>query len=174
VVYEWMMADGGNGIVYFPIFNYSYHDFSHLHQLLQHPGTMISLGDGGAHYGAICDASYSTFLLKHFVRDGTDHKIDLASAIHMLTAKAARAVGLNDRGLLKVGMKADINVIDMNRLTLPIPHIVHDLPAGGRRLDQAATGYDATIVSGAVIRRMDVGTGVYPGRLVRGARAVCG
>jgi N-acyl-D-aspartate/D-glutamate deacylase len=128
-----------------------------------------ALGDGGAHYGAICDASYSTFLLKHFVRDGKDHKIDLASAIHMLTAKAARAVGLDDRGLLKVGMKADINVIDMNRLTLPIPHIVHDLPAGGRRLDQAATGYDATIVSGAVIRRMDKGTGVFPGRVVRGA-----
>ena len=87
----------------------------------------------------------------------------------MLTAKAARAVGLNDRGLLQVGKKADINVIDMNRLALPIPHIAHDLPAGGRRLDQAASGYDATIVSGAVIRRMDKGTGVFPGRLVRGS-----
>ena len=107
------------------------------------------------------------------MRDGKDHKLDLATAVHMLSAKAAHAVGLNDRGLLKVGMKADINVIDMERLTLPIPHIVHDLPAGGRRLDQAATGYDATIVSGAVIRRMDKGTGAFPGRLVRGAQSAC-
>jgi N-acyl-D-amino-acid deacylase len=88
----------------------------------------------------------------------------------MLTAKAARAVGLHDRGLLQVGLKADINVIDMPRLALPIPYIAHDLPAGGRRLDQAASGYDATIVSGVVIRRMDKGTGVFPGRLVRAVR----
>jgi N-acyl-D-amino-acid deacylase len=174
VAYDRMMETKGKGLFLSALGNYENGTLDSAHEMLNHPDCVPALGDGGAHYGAICDASYSTFLLKHFVRDGTDHKIDLASAIHMLTAKAARAVGLNDRGLLKVGMKADINVIDMNRLTLPIPHIVHDLPAGGRRLDQAATGYDATIVSGAVIRRMDVGTGVYPGRLVRGARAVCG
>jgi N-acyl-D-aspartate/D-glutamate deacylase len=88
----------------------------------------------------------------------------------MLTAKAAKAVGLNDRGVLAVGAKADINVIDLDRLTLHLPEIVRDLPAGGRRLHQRASGYDATIVSGTVIRRMDESTGARPGRLVRGAR----
>nr|MBP6580966.1 amidohydrolase family protein [Sphingorhabdus sp.] len=92
-------------------------------------------------------------------------------AIHMLTQKASQAVGLNDRGTLKVGAKADLNIIDMDRLALHIPEIVHDLPAGGRRLHQRATGYDATIVSGQIIRRMDESTGARPGRLVRGAQA---
>jgi N-acyl-D-aspartate/D-glutamate deacylase len=169
VAYDRMMETKGKGLFLSALGNYENGTLDSAYEMLAHPDCVPALGDGGAHYGAICDASYSTFLLKHFVRDGTDHKIDLASAVHMLTAKAARAVGLEDRGLLKVGMKADINVIDMDRLTLPIPHIVHDLPAGGRRLDQAATGYDATIVSGVVIRRMDKGTGVFPGRLVRRA-----
>ena len=171
VAYDRLMETGGKGLFLSALGNYENGNLDSAYEMLTHPDCVPALGDGGAHYGAICDASYSTFLLKHFVREGKDHKLDLASAVHMLTAKAARAVGLNDRGLLKVGMKADINVIDLDRLTLPIPHIVHDLPAGGRRLDQAATGYDATIVSGAVIRRMDKGTGVFPGRLVRGARA---
>lgn len=171
VAYDRMMDTEGKGLFLSALGNYENGTLDSAYEMLTHPDCVPALGDGGAHYGAICDASYSTFLLKHFVRDGRDHKIDLANAIHMLSAKAARAVGLNDRGLLKVGMKADINVIDMDRLTLAIPHIVRDLPAGGRRLDQAATGYDATIVSGAVIRRMDKGTGVFPGRLVRGARS---
>jgi N-acyl-D-amino-acid deacylase len=169
IAYDRMIETGGKGLFLSALGNYENGTLDSAYDMLTHPDCVPALGDGGAHYGAICDASYSTFLLKHFVRDGKDHKLDLASAIHMLSAKAARAVGLNDRGLLKVGMKADINVIDMNRLALPIPHIAHDLPAGGRRLDQAAQGYDATIVSGAVIRRMDQGTGVFPGRLVRGA-----
>lgn len=170
VAYDRIMDTEGKGLFLSALGNYENGTLDSAYEMLTHPDCVPALGDGGAHYGAICDASYSTFLLKHFVRDGRDHKIDLANAIHMLSAKAARAVGLNDRGLLKVGMKADINVIDMSRLTLAIPHIARDLPAGGRRLDQAATGYDATIVSGAVIRRMDMGTGLFPGRLVRGAR----
>jgi N-acyl-D-aspartate/D-glutamate deacylase len=93
----------------------------------------------------------------------------MAQAIHMLSAKSARAVGLMDRGILKLGAKADINVIDMDRLSIALPHIAHDLPAGGRRLDQKATGYDATIVSGAIIRRYDEATGARPGQLVRGS-----
>jgi len=95
---------------------------------------------------------------------------DLAQAVHMLSAKAAQAVGLNDRGVLSVGAKADINVIDLERLQLHLPEIVHDLPAGGRRLTQKATGYDATIVSGKIIRLGDEATGALPGVLVRGAR----
>lgn len=170
VAYDRLMETNGKGLFLSALGNYENGTLDSAHEMLMHPDCIPALGDGGAHYGAICDASYSTFLLKHFVRDDKDHKIDLASAIHMLTAKAARAVGLHDRGLLQVGLKADINVIDMPRLALPIPYIAHDLPAGGRRLDQAASGYDATIVSGVVIRRMDKGTGVFPGRLVRGAR----
>lgn len=170
VAYDRLMETNGKGLFLSVLGNYENGTLDSAHEMLMHPDCIPALGDGGAHYGAICDASYSTFLLKHFVRDDKDHKIDLASAIHMLTAKAARAVGLHDRGLLQVGLKADINVIDMPRLALPIPYIAHDLPAGGRRLDQAASGYDATIVSGVVIRRMDKGTGVFPGQLVRGSR----
>ena len=137
--------------------------------MLSHPDCVPALGDGGAHYGAICDASYSTFLLTHWVRDRAGDRFDLATAVHMLSAKAARAVGLTDRGTLHLGAKADLNVIDLDHLQLHLPEIVHDLPAGGRRLHQRATGYDATIVSGTVIRRHGVSTGAYPGKLVRSA-----
>jgi N-acyl-D-amino-acid deacylase len=169
VAYDRLIETDGKGLFLSALGNYENGTLDSAREMLMHPDCIPALGDGGAHYGAICDASYSTFILTHWVRDAGESAIGLAEAIHMLTAKAARAVGLNDRGLLKVGMKADINVIDLDRMRLPIPHIAHDLPAGGRRLDQAAQGYDATIVSGAVIRRMDQGTGVFPGRLVRGA-----
>jgi N-acyl-D-amino-acid deacylase len=168
VAYNRIMETEGKGLFLSALGNYENGTLDSAREMLMHPDCIPALGDGGAHYGAICDASYSTFILTHWVRDAGAQSIGFAEAVHMLTAKAARAVGLNDRGLLKVGMKADINVIDLERMRLPIPHIAHDLPAGGRRLDQAAQGYDATIVSGAVIRRMDQGTGVFPGRLVRG------
>jgi N-acyl-D-amino-acid deacylase len=168
IAYDRMIETDGKGLFLSALGNYENGTLDSAYEMLNHPDCIPALGDGGAHYGAICDASYSTFLLSHFVRDGKDHKLDLASAVHMLTAKAARAVGMQDRGVLAVGMKADINVIDMDRLKVHLPDIVHDLPAGGRRLDQKATGYDATIVSGEVIRRMDRGTGARPGRLVRG------
>jgi len=169
VAYDFFLDSDGHGMMLNAIGNFENNSLAATREMLSHPDCIPSLGDGGAHYGAICDASYSTFLLKHYVRDKRDGGFGLAEAVHMLTQKAARAVGLNDRGVLAVGMKADINVIDMDRLTLHMPDIVHDLPAGGRRLDQKATGYDATIVSGEVIRRMDLGTGARPGRLVRGA-----
>ncbi len=167
VAYDFFVESDGQGLMLNAIGNFENNSLAATREMLAHPDCIPALGDGGAHYGAICDASYSTFLLKHYVRDGRDGGFGLAEAIHMLTQKAARAVGLNDRGVLAVGMKADINVIDMDRLTLHLPDIVHDLPAGGRRLDQKATGYDATIVSGEVIRRMDRGTGARPGQLVR-------
>ena len=167
VAYDFFLESDGHGLMLNAIGNFENNSLASTREMLAHPDCIPALGDGGAHYGAICDASYSTFLLKHYVRDGRDGGFGLAEAVHMLTQKAARAVGLNDRGVLSVGMKADINVIDMERLTLHLPDIVHDLPAGGRRLDQKATGYDATIVSGEVIRRMDRGTGARPGRLVR-------
>uniref|UniRef100_UPI002613FB81 amidohydrolase family protein n=1 Tax=uncultured Sphingorhabdus sp. TaxID=1686106 RepID=UPI002613FB81 len=171
IAYERILTTEGKGLFLAALGNFENASLDSAHEMLSHPHCVPALGDGGAHYGAICDASYSTFLLQHFVRDGRDGGFDLAQAVHMLSQKAAQAVGLNDRGTLKVGAKADINVIDMDRLTLHVPEIVHDLPAGGRRLHQRATGYDATIVSGQVIRRFDESTGSRPGRLVRGAQA---
>ena len=171
VAYDRLLATDGKGLFLAALGNYENGNLDSAHEMLSHPDCIPALGDGGAHYGAICDASYSTFLLSHFTRETGDHHIDIPSAVHMLSAKAASAVGLHDRGTLRVGAKADMNVIDMDRLQIHLPHITRDLPAGGRRLDQRATGYDATIVSGAVIQRFDESTGATPGKLVRGAQA---
>ncbi|MEY3986285.1 MAG: urease subunit alpha [Pseudomonadota bacterium] len=168
LVYDRFIETGGKGMFLATLGNFEDGKLDSAYEMLMHPDCVPALGDGGAHYGAICDASYSTFLLEHWVRNGGAQSIDMAQAIHMLSAKSARAVGLMDRGILKLGAKADINVIDMDRLSIALPHIAHDLPAGGRRLDQKATGYDATIVSGAIIRRYDEATGARPGQLVRG------
>jgi N-acyl-D-aspartate/D-glutamate deacylase len=171
IAYERFLDTNGEGLILASLGNFQDGKLDAARTMLKDPNCVPGLGDGGAHYGAICDASYSTFLLTHFVRDQRDGGLELAEAIHMLGQKAARAVGLHDRGVLKPGAKADINVIDMNRLDLHTPIITRDLPAGGRRLDQTASGYDATIVSGVIIRRFDESTGARPGRLVRGAQA---
>ncbi len=171
VIYDRFLETEGKGFFLAALGNYEDGKLDAAHDMLVHPDCVPALGDGGAHYGAICDASYSTFLLTHWVRDAKENRIDLASAVHMLSAKAARAVGLHDRGTLRVGAKADVNVINLDGLRLHLPEIVRDLPAGGRRLDQKATGYDATIVSGTIIRRHDQSTGARPGALVRGAQA---
>ena len=172
IAYDRLLETDGKGFFLAALGNYENASLESAYTMLSHEHCIPALGDGGAHYGAICDASYSTYLLSEFVsgnnREGLS--FDLPAAVHMLSAKAARAVGLNDRGILAVGAKADINVIDMERLRLHLPEVVRDLPAGGRRLTQRATGYDATIVSGQVIRRFDVSTGALPGKLVRGAQ----
>ncbi len=171
VVYDWMMAEHGNGIVYFPIFNYSYHDFSHLHRLLQHPDTMVSLGDGGAHCGYITDAGLPTFMLTHWTRDRTrGPKLPLEDIVRRQTSHTASVYGLNDRGLLAPGRKADVNVIDYQRLGFEAPYMAYDLPAGGKRLLQGAHGYLATIVAGRPVYEDGEPTGELPGALVRGAR----
>ena len=172
IVYDRLLETDGKGLFLAALGNYENGTLDSAREMLTHPACIPALGDGGAHYGAICDASYSTFLLAHWCRDTGADRIPLADAVHMLTQKAARAVGLNDRGLLRPGYKADVNVIDMGRLAIDLPTIVHDLPAGGRRLDQTARGYDATIVSGAIIRRHDAPTDALPGRLIRGAQPV--
>lgn len=168
--YDAFLDSEGDAMFLAALGNYENGRLDAAHEMLTHPHCVPGLGDGGAHYGAVCDASYSTFLLTHWVRDAKERRIDVAQAIHMLTARTAQTVGLGDRGVLRAGAKADINVIDLDRLQLHRPEIVHDLPAGGRRLDQRASGYDATIVSGAVIRRHGEATGALPGTLVRGAR----
>jgi N-acyl-D-aspartate/D-glutamate deacylase len=134
---------------------------------------VIGLGDGGAHMGSICDASYPTFMLTHWVRDRQrGPRLELPFVVEALTRRTARVVGLNDRGVLAPGYRADINLIDHARLRLGAPFITRDLPSGGRRLMQHAEGYVATIVNGEVVYREGQPTGSLPGRLVRGAQAV--
>lgn len=172
IVWDWMMEDEGRGIVYFPIFGYANGDFEVLRQLLEHPRTRLGLGDGGAHCGAICDASIQTFMLTHWVRDRTrGAKLGLEHVVRTLSHDTASFYGLDDRGLVRAGYKADLNVIDFEGLRLHAPRVVHDLPAEGRRFVQDADGYVATIVSGRVIRRAGVATGELPGVLVRGPKS---
>ncbi len=167
IAYDRLLETEGKGLFLAALGNYENATLDSAHEMLSHPYCIPGLGDGGAHYGAICDASYSTFLLTQFVQKPGDLRFDLSEAIHMLSHKAAKAVGLPNRGLLKTGAKADINVINLEGLKLHLPEIVRDLPAGGQRLHQRATGYDATIVSGEVIRRFDQSTGARPGQLIR-------
>ena len=160
----------GRGVLMMPSSNYVEGNLETVRRMITDPGTLIALGDGGAHYGLICDSSFPTFLLTHWTRDRTHGRLSLPWAIRQLTGEPAEAVGLNDRGRLAPGYKADLNVIDMAALTLHAPAIAYDLPAGGRRLTQRADGYRATVVSGVVTRREGEPTGALPGRLVRGAR----
>jgi N-acyl-D-aspartate/D-glutamate deacylase len=139
--------------------------------MLTHPAGVSGLSDGGAHCGMICDASYPTFLLTHWARDRhRGDKLPLEFVVRKQSHDTAQLFGLTDRGVIEVGKKADVNVIDMNALTLHPARMAYDLPAGGQRLVQGASGYTATIVNGVVTRRNGVDTGARPGRLVRGAR----
>lgn len=148
--------------------NYAKGSQDHLAVMLENPDTVLGLSDGGAHVRFICDASLPTYMLTHWTRDRTrGDRLSLESIVRKQTALTAEVVGLTDRGTLAVGKKADINVIDLEHLTLRPPHPADDLPAGGRRILQDASGYVATIVSGVVTRRDDSDTGARPGRLVR-------
>ena len=140
-------------------------------ELLHRDDVVLGLGDGGAHYGMICDASFPTYLLAHWARDRKSGRFSVAEAVRELTSVPARVAGLADRGRIAVGYKADLNVIDHAALRLHKPVITHDLPAGGRRLDQTADGYVATIVSGEVIAENGVPTDARPGKLVRGRQS---
>lgn len=148
--------------------NYADTSQDHLAVMLEHPDTVVGLSDGGAHVRFICDASMPTYLLTHWTRDRTrGRQIPIEAIIRKQSALTAEIVGLADRGTLEVGKRADVNVIDLANLTLHPPHPTDDLPAGGRRILQEATGYVATIVNGVVTRRSDTDTGARPGRLVR-------
>ena len=168
--YDYLLENGGRAKLYVALGNYQHGSLDAVLAMMKHPHTVVGLGDGGAHYGVICDASYPTFMLTYWTRDRAGERLSLADAVRALAFEPARTLGLKDRGLIHVGYKADLNVIDYGRLALHAPEIKFDLPAGGRRLDQGATGYAATIVSGRVIRRDDRPTGVLPGRLVRGSQ----
>jgi len=170
-MYDLMLESDATAMLMLPFFNYAEGDHSAIYEMMQSPAAVSGLSDGGAHCGLICDASYPTFLLTHWARDRhRGPKFSLEYVVRKQTLDTATLFGLSDRGVIRVGKKADINVIDMDALTLGVPRMVYDLPAGGRRLLQGASGYDATIVSGQVTRRHGVDTGARPGRLIRGVR----
>ena len=161
-------AIAGGALLLGAFTNYANTSQDHLAVMLEHPDTVVGLSDGGAHVRFICDASMPTYLLTHWTRDRTrGHRIPIEAIVRKQSALTAEVVGLNDRGVLLAGKRADINVIDLEKLTLHPPHPCDDLPAGGRRILQEATGYVATIVNGVVTRRSDADTGARPGRLVR-------
>lgn len=171
LAYDLLVANDGTGLLMLPASNYVDHSLDAICPLLLRPGSVVALGDGGAHYGNLCDASYPTTMLAYWARDRQrGPRLDLAPVVRALTRDPALAVGLGDRGLLAPGYKADLNIIDHDRLRLYPPAVRRDLPAGGRRLYQRASGYTATIVNGVVTYREGEATGALPGRLVRGAR----
>ena len=175
LAYDLLLDGDGRNILFVATVNYAEKSLDATLEMLRHRDTVPGLGDAGAHLGVMCDATYSTFMLTHWARDRTrGEKLPLPYVIKSLTRDTAKVVGLNDRGLIAPGYRADLNVIDFDRLTLGMPKVVHDLPAGGRRLIQRATGYDATIVRGTIISREDTETGARPGRLVRGPQAAPG
>ena len=170
-MYDLMLADDGRALLMATINNYDGGSLDGVHDMLTHPASVIGLSDAGAHCGLLVDASMPTMLLTHWVRDRTrGPRISLEAAVRMQTSETAALYGLGDRGRLEAGLRADINVIDHERLRLLPPEVHHDLPAGSRRLMQRAEGYRATIVSGVVTRENDADTGERPGRLIRGAR----
>ena len=170
LAYDLLVGGDGRTILFHPGANYSDCSDANMASMLRHEHTVMALGDGGAHYGLICDASYTTHALTYWTRDRKGERWPLPWAIRQLTDVPARSVGLGDRGRLQVGYKADLNVIDLDRLKVSAPRPAHNLPGGGRRLEQKAEGYVATIVSGEVTYRDGDFTGARPGRLVRGAR----
>ena len=169
--YDLLLENNGKTLLYRPLSNYTYGNLDSVHDMLAHEATIVGLGDGGAHVGILSDASALSTLLTHWTRDRAGQKFSLPWAVKRISHDSASAIGLHDRGLVAVGKKGDLNVIDYDRLQVRAPEVVYDLPAGGRRLIQRADGYDATIVSGVPIYRNGEETGALPGRLVRGARA---
>lgn len=169
--YDAMLERDGKNLVYFPCFGYGANDLSRQVALLEDENTVISLADTGAHCGVLSDVSVPTFLLSYLVRDRKRGKpFALEWAVKLHTHDTAQCVGLKDRGTLQPGMKADINIIDFDTLNVCPPGHVNDLPAGGRRIFQDATGYKYTIVDGQVVMRDGVPTGATPGKLIRGTR----
>jgi N-acyl-D-amino-acid deacylase len=169
--YDRLLDDDGRAMLLVATSNLEKNSLDTVGELLHRDDVVLGLGDGGAHYGMICDASYSTYFLAHWARDRASGRFTVPQAVRELTSVPARVAGLGDRGRIAVGYKADLNVIDHAALRLHKPVISYDLPAGGRRLDQTADGYVATVVSGEVIAENGVPTQARPGKLVRGRQA---
>ncbi|MFD2499904.1 amidohydrolase family protein [Rhizorhabdus histidinilytica] len=165
------MEQDGHAIMMLAFANYSDGDLEVVRHMLRDDNTIFGLGDGGAHYGMICDAGIPTYMLTHWTRDRTrGPRLGLAEVVRGLTRDPAELIGLLDRGVVAPGYKADLNLIDYDRLRLNSPSVIRDLPAGGKRIIQRAEGYVATIVNGVVTQRDGEPTEQLPGRLVRGPR----
>jgi len=171
VTYDLMLQRGGRELLYLPLLGYVNGGLDDIGEMLRHPGTVLGLGDGGAHCGVLCDASLPTFMLTHWARDrDRGETMSIESVVNHQTRRTAMLYGFADRGLLQPGYLADLNIIDMEHLQLEAPEMVYDLPAGGKRLIQRAQGYLATVKSGVVVREKDVATGERPGTLLRGSQ----
>jgi N-acyl-D-amino-acid deacylase len=172
LAYDVLLEDGGRRLLLHAFQNYATGSLDACYEMLTSPHSILGLGDGGAHCGLLCDASYPTTMLAFWARDRTrGPRLGVAEVVRSLTSSTADAVGLADRGRVACGNKADLNVIDFEQLHSCLPRVTRDLPAGGRRVVQDAVGYVATIVSGVAIQRDDHPTGSLPGRLIRGAQA---
>lgn len=174
IAYDLLLEDEGRAFLFSPFANYANFNLDHCGEMIAHKDCVMGLGDGGAHVGLISDASYATYLLAHWGRDRPNGKFDVGYLVKRQTADTARAVGLNDRGIIAPGMKGDLNVIDFDTLAVNAPTMAYDLPAGGKRLLQGANGYEATIVSGEVVYRNGEPTRALPGKLIRGPQGAPG
>lgn len=168
VAYDLLIANDGRDFLFTPFANYAHQNLDACGEMIGAANTVMGLGDGGAHVGLISDASFPTYLLSHWGRDRTHGRFDIPTLVKRQTRDTARAVGLNDRGVIAPGLRADINVIDFDALACEAPVMAYDLPAGGKRLLQRACGYRHTFVAGIETYRDGEATGALPGRLVRG------
>lgn len=167
LAYDLLLEKNGEAMLAVWMGNYQDGSLDYVLEMLERENIVFGLGDGGAHYGMLCDASYPTYVLAYWARDRKGKQISLGRAVKALAADAARTVGLLDRGILASGYKADLNIIDYEGLTLCAPEVSYDLPAGGRRLNQRAKGFDLTMVAGQITYRNGEPSGALPGRLVR-------
>jgi N-acyl-D-aspartate/D-glutamate deacylase len=168
--YDLLLEKDGKAMLAVWLGNYQKGSLEAVYDMLKEDAIVLGLGDGGAHYSMICDATYPTYVLSHWTRDRSGNRLTIGRAVQALAADPARTMGLNDRGILARGYKADINIIDHGNVKLHAPEVVFDLPKGGRRLTQRADGIVLTMVSGTVIQRDGQATAELPGRLVRGAQ----
>lgn len=167
VVLDWLLEEDGHAFLFAPLAGFTDGNLDSAHTMMTHPTSVVGLGDGGAHCGLICDASMTTYLLTHWVRDRVGTRLSLQQAVHLQAQQTAELYGFSDRGTLEVGKRADVNIIDMDRLRIAAPEMINDLPANGRRLIQRAEGYDVTMVKGQITFENGVATGARPGGLVR-------
>jgi N-acyl-D-aspartate/D-glutamate deacylase len=171
LVYDILISDEGRGMIQQPFSNYFDGSLDAVREMLTHPYTLPGLGDGGAHVGSICDSSFTSTLLQYWVRDRPYDRLPIEFVFQRHARDNARWVGLDDRGVLAPGYRADVIVVDLDNLRMHRPEVVYDLPGGGHRFQQWVDGYRHTFVNGVETYADGIPTGELPGRLVRGARS---